>query len=41
MDLIRVLIAEDHAMIREGLKQLLELEKDSRWWPPCRTGSRL
>jgi DNA-binding NarL/FixJ family response regulator len=28
MDLIRVLIAEDHAMIREGLKQLLELEKD-------------
>ncbi len=28
MELIRVLIAEDHAMIREGLKQLLELEKD-------------
>ena len=28
MDLIRVLIAEDHAMIREGLMQLLELEKD-------------
>lgn len=28
MDIIRVLIAEDHAMIREGLKQLLELEKD-------------
>lgn len=28
MDIIRVLIAEDHAMIREGLKQLLELEPD-------------
>jgi two-component system, NarL family, response regulator DegU len=28
MDVIRVLIAEDHAMIREGLKQLLELEPD-------------
>ena len=28
MDIIRILIAEDHAMIREGLKQLLELEKD-------------
>lgn len=28
MDIIRVLIAEDHTMIREGLKQLLELERD-------------
>ncbi len=28
MDIIRVLIAEDHGMIREGLKQLLELERD-------------
>ena len=28
MDIIRVLIAEDHAMIREGLKQLLEMEPD-------------
>lgn len=26
MDLIRILIADDHAMIREALKQLLELE---------------
>lgn len=25
---IRVMIADDHSMIREGLKQLLELEKD-------------
>lgn len=28
MDKIRIMIAEDHSMIREGLKQLLELEKD-------------
>jgi DNA-binding NarL/FixJ family response regulator len=28
MDKISVMIAEDHSMIREGLKQLLELEKD-------------
>ncbi len=28
MDIIRVLIAEDHSMIREGLKQLLEMEAD-------------
>ena len=27
---IRVMIADDHSMIREGLKQLLELEKDFR-----------
>ena len=25
---IRILIADDHAMIREGLKQILELEGD-------------
>lgn len=28
MDKIRVMIVEDHSMIREGLKQLLELESD-------------
>ena len=28
MEIIRILIAEDHAMIREGLKQLLEMEPD-------------
>jgi len=28
MDKIRVVIADDHAMVREGLKQILELEKD-------------
>ncbi|WZL81525.1 response regulator transcription factor [Vallitaleaceae bacterium 9-2] len=28
MDKIRVLIADDHSMIREGLKQLIELEDD-------------
>jgi two-component system response regulator DegU len=28
MEKIRIMIAEDHSMIREGLKQLLELEKD-------------
>lgn len=27
---IRVMIADDHSMIREGLKQLLELDKDFR-----------
>jgi DNA-binding NarL/FixJ family response regulator len=28
MDKIRVLIADDHAMVRQGLKQILELEND-------------
>lgn len=28
MNLIKVMLVEDHSMIREGLKQLLELEKD-------------
>ena len=28
MDKIRVLIADDHSMVREGLKQLIELEDD-------------
>lgn len=28
MDKIRVLIADDHAMVRQGLKQILELEED-------------
>lgn len=30
MSIIKVMIAEDHSMIREGLKQLLELEPDIR-----------
>lgn len=30
MDTIKVMLAEDHSMIREGLKQLLELEEDIR-----------
>lgn len=28
MDMIRVLIADDHAMVRQGIKQILELEED-------------
>ena len=28
MDKIRILIADDHIMVRQGLKQILELEKD-------------
>lgn len=28
MDKIRVAIADDHAMVRQGLKQILELEQD-------------
>lgn len=28
MDKIRILIADDHSMVREGLKQLIELEED-------------
>lgn len=28
MDKIRVLIADDHSMVRQGLKQILELEQD-------------
>ena len=30
IEFIKVMIAEDHSMIREGLKQLLELESDIR-----------
>lgn len=30
MNKIRVMIAEDHSMIRQGLKQLIELENDMR-----------
>lgn len=29
-DVIRVIIADDHSMVREGLKQLIELEEDIR-----------
>jgi len=28
MNMIKILIADDHSIVREGLKQLLELEKD-------------
>jgi len=28
MSMIRVMIADDHSMIRQGLKQLIELEND-------------
>lgn len=28
MEKIRIMVADDHALIREGLKQILELEKD-------------
>jgi len=27
-DRIRILVADDHTLIRQGLKQILELEKD-------------
>ena len=37
-DYIRVMIAEDHSMIREGLKQLLELEKDIKVIAMCSDG---
>lgn len=30
MEIIKVMLVEDHSMIREGLKQLLELENDIR-----------
>jgi len=28
MEKIKILIADDHSMVREGLKQLIELEED-------------
>ncbi len=28
MDKIRVMLVEDHSMVRQGLKQLIELESD-------------
>lgn len=37
-DLIRVMIAEDHSMIRAGLKQLLELEPDIKVVEGCSDG---
>lgn len=37
-DYIKVMIAEDHSMIRDGLKQLLELEKDIKVIATCSNG---
>ncbi len=37
-DYIKVMIAEDHSMIRDGLKQLLELEKDIKVIAACSNG---
>lgn len=37
-DYINVMIAEDHSMIRDGLKQLLELEKDIKVIAMCSNG---
>ncbi|NLO99080.1 MAG: response regulator transcription factor [Clostridiaceae bacterium] len=37
-DYIKVMIAEDHSMIRDGLKQLLELEDDIKVIAACSDG---
>lgn len=37
-DYIKVMIAEDHSMIRDGLKQLLELENDIKVIAMCSNG---
>lgn len=37
-DYIKVMIAEDHSMIRDGLKQLLELESDIKVIATCSDG---
>ena len=37
-DYIKVMIAEDHSMIRDGLKQLLELEPDIKVIAACSNG---
>ena len=41
MEKIRVIIADDHAMIREGLKQLLELEGDIKVVGQAEDGEQL
>lgn len=38
-DYIKVMIAEDHSMIRDGLKQLLELESDIKVIATCSDGT--
>jgi len=37
-DYIRIMIAEDHSMIRDGLKQLVELENDIKVIAACSDG---
>ena len=37
---IRILLADDHTVVRKGLRLLLESQPASRWWPTPRTAAR-
>jgi DNA-binding NarL/FixJ family response regulator len=39
-EIIRVVIADDHPILREGLRRLLEDDGGSGWWARPRTGPR-
>ena len=35
-----ILLADDHAIVRTGLRYLLEQERTTRWWPRPMTAVR-
>ena len=40
MKTTRVLLADDHALVRAGIRSLLERCPGSRWWPKRETGTK-
>ena len=39
-DMIRILIVDDHDLVREGIRAILERDPSSRWWARPETASR-
>ena len=40
MKIARVLLADDHALVRAGIRSLLEKIPGLRWWPKPETGTK-
>ena len=40
MERIKVLIVDDHQVVRQGLRTFLELQDDMVWWARRRRGGR-